>query len=182
MPQTATDTPDVPLANRKGILEALVGLSILVSLAGVVMPIVGGEIAGSRVEQAQADMLHIVNGLHAYTDDTLFLPTGIRGRTNVSWLYGPGELPQANPFAAGGEARPLSDVLLSDAMGGPGWQGPYLEELQPDPWGRAYLVNVDGLIDARESAMVLSAGPNGICETSAHASFAAGDDVVLPIR
>lgn len=175
-------TQDKALAHRKGVLEALVGLSILVSLAGVVMPIVGGEMAGTRSEQAVLEMQRIANGLHAYTDDTLFLPTGIQGRTNLAWLYGPGQLPQANPFAAGGEARALSDVLLADTLGGAGWSGPYVSALEPDPWGNAYLVNVDGLIDTRETAMILSAGPNGIVETRPTDSRAAGDDILLPLR
>lgn len=173
---------DVPIAHRRGVLEALVGLSILVSLAGVVVPVVGGELNGDLENIALQDMQQIVTGLRGYSNDTRYLPTGIQGRTNLSWLYGPGVVPEGNPFAAGGEARPLADALLSDAMGGPGWSGPYIDQLAPDPWGGSYLVNVDGLIDGRETAMVLSAGPNGICETGAHTRHPGGDDLLLPIN
>jgi hypothetical protein len=39
-------------------------------------------------------------------------------------------------------------------------------------------VNVEGLVDRRESAMVLSAGPNGIVETAAGAVRPSGDDLI----
>jgi len=178
---TESQTP-TPRRRPPGLLEALVGLSILVSLSGIVMPIVGAEMSASPEEQALLDMQHIVNGLRDYSQDTLYLPTGDEGRTNVSWLYGPGAVPSDNPFAAGGEARTLDDVLLDGGMGGNKWQGPYLDAVPTDPWGRAYLVNVDGLVDGRERAMVLSAGPDGTVETAPDADRAAGDDIQLPLN
>jgi hypothetical protein len=164
---------------RVGWLEGLVGLSVIVALAGVVSPIVGGATAQDAEGVANIQMLHIIDGLQAYSRDTLYLPTGNQGRTDVSWLYGPGVIPSDNPFAAGGEARPLEDALLIPAMGGRNWSGPYLDELVPDPWGNAYLVNVDGLIDSREEPMVLSAGPDGIVQTQPFESRPAGDDLLL---
>jgi hypothetical protein len=96
----------------------------------------------------------------------------------VTWLYGPGEMPRNHPFGSELEALPLSDALLTSAMGGDRWHGPYITRLEADPWGRAYLVNVEGLVDRRESALVLSAGANGIVETSAGAVRPGGDDLI----
>lgn len=172
------DRPD----GLPGLLEALVGLSILVSLSGVVMPLVGSSIRGDLQTQALSDMQHIVDGLRAYQSTTLFLPTGVQGRTNVAWLHGPGDLPAGNTFAAGGDGQPLQDVLLDDAMAGSRWQGPYVDGLHPDPWGHAYLLNVEGLVDGREPPVVLSAGPNGIVDTPAGSAVAQGDDILLPIN
>lgn len=173
---------ETPRRRPPGLLEALVGLSILVSLSGIVMPIVGGEVTQSPEQQALMDMQHIVSGLRDYSQDTLYLPTGDEGRTNVSWLYGPGSMPSDNPFAAGGEARSIDDVLLNATMGGSKWQGPYLDAVPSDPWGRAYIVNVDGLVNGREQAMVLSAGPDGVVETSPTAARPSGDDILLPVN
>ncbi|MFT7462613.1 MAG: hypothetical protein ACI9EF_000955, partial [Pseudohongiellaceae bacterium] len=62
---------------------------------------------------------------------------------------------------------------------GMGWDGPYIDDLSPDPWGRALLVNVDGLVSGREQALVLSAGPDGVVSTSPTSPKAGGDDIVL---
>jgi len=177
------DRPPASESRPIGILEALVGLSILVSLAGVLIPMVGAEVAGSQRDQALADMQQVVSGLRDYSNSTLYLPTGTEGRTNVSWLYGPGELPSGNPFASGGEGHALEDVLLNDGMAGPRWDGPYFSgPLDADPWGHAYLLNVEGLVTGRESAMVLSAGPDGVVDTAAEDRQARGDDIILPIN
>ncbi len=174
---------DRPARRNKpsGVLEALVALSILVSLSGVLMPVVGEEVGAAREAEALGEMQSIAAGLAAYSRDTLFLPTGVRGRTNVAWLYSPGAIPAGHGFGEGGEARPLDDVLLSANMGGPGWNGPYVSDLRSDPWGNAYLVNVEGWVNVREHAMVLSAGPDGIVQTPCHATQAEGDDLLLII-
>lgn len=188
MSVASTEAPAAPGATppdavRKGpppaLLESLVALALMLSLSGVVMPAVADGVAESRVIECQATMHDIARGIAAYSADTLFLPTGREGRTTVAWLYGPGALPVGNTFIEGGEGRALDDVLMSDVMGGHGWKGPYVAGLEPDPWGRAYLVNVDGWIDPRETPMVLSAGPNGVVETSEHDTQPGGDDILL---
>jgi hypothetical protein len=166
---------------RPGFLEAVVGLSVLVALSGVLMPVVRSSVGESRGLEAQHDMQGIAEGLAAYSHDTLFLPTGVEGRTNVAWLYGPGNIPAGQPFASGGEARSLSDVLQNPSMGGERWSGPYAGPLQADPWGNAYLVNVDGFLSPRERAVILCAGPDGRIESAADATRPAGDDLLLSI-
>ena len=188
-PEPATATPEafpVPedlhaparQGGRPGLLEALVALGILVSLSGVLMPAIGEEVGEARRMQTLADMDAIAGALARYQADTLTLPTGIGGRTDVAWLYGPGKIPAANPFSAGGEARALEDALLNASLGGTRWAGPYLGALSPDPWGGAYLVNVDGWLDARERPMILSAGPDGIVQTAPDAREPGGDDLL----
>lgn len=164
---------------KPGVLEALVALSVLVALSGVLMPVVGEEVGQSRAVTALRDLQSIAEGLGRYSRDTLYLPTGVEGRTNVAWLYGPGTIPAGHAFGAGGEARPLDDALLTDAMGGEHWSGPYVSGLGPDPWGHAYLVNADGWLTRQEAPMVISAGPDGIVQTPPDAWEAAGDDLLL---
>jgi type II secretory pathway pseudopilin PulG len=195
-----TDVVKPPRAEKprakQGLLEALVSLCVLVTLAGVVVPIGANHAEAARIEQTETDLADIARGLQAYTRDTGLTPTGIAGdaglgaasaggasgggaRTaDVTWLYGPGELPRNHPFGSELEARPLADALLTSVMGGERWSGPYATGLRPDPWGRAYLVNVDGLVDLRESAMVLSAGPDGVVETAAGSVRPGGDDLI----
>jgi hypothetical protein len=150
----------------------------LVSLSGVVMPAVGEQVVQARTNQAYTEMIDIAEGLAHYSNDTRFLPTGVQGRTNVAWMYGPGEIPGGHQFGTGGEARSLDDALLNASLGGEAWSGPYADELQSDPWGHAYLVNVEGWINQREHAIVVSAGPDGIVETAPDATSPAGDDLL----
>lgn len=176
-------TENTPKArSRPKTLAGIVSLGLMLGLAGVVGPDVAEELTGEPHEIALRDMQAIVSGLRSYSQDTLLLPTGIDGRTDVGWLYGPGELPQANPFVASGASRPLEDALQRDVMGGERWAGPYLGELPIDPWGRAYLVSVSGLVDGRTPPMVLSAGPDGFCDTPVSGRKALGDDVLLPLN
>lgn len=182
-----TDDPDQQDAERaRGngprIVSGLVALAVVLGLAGVVGPGVAGEVENVRRGLALQDMQEIVTGLREYSHDTLTLPTGVEGRTNVRWLVGPGALPGNLPFADESESRALDDVLISPAMGGKNWRGPYLLELPVDPWERAYLVSVSGLVDGRSTPMVLSAGPDGICDTAITARAAAGDDILLPLN
>lgn len=71
------------------------------------------------------------------------------------------------------------------------WRGPYLESIQPDPWGFKYIAVVAGGMpgDAREGEIifVISAGPNGRIETdmtqAGETELArGGDDLVFRVR
>ena len=168
--------------SRPGFLEAVVGLSVLVALSGVLMPVVKQEVGSTRTLDAQADMQHIAEGLSAYAHDTLYLPTGAEGRTNLAWLFGPGRIPAGSGFGNGGDTRTLDDALLNSSMGGANWKGPYVKDgLHPDPWGNAYLVNVDGFVTARQRGQILCAGPDGRIETAPDARQPAGDDLLLVV-
>lgn len=177
-PDATTRTPERDGPPR-GLLEALIAGCVLISLSGIVMPIVSGEVQGDRLRIAQQHTVEIGEALDAWTRSTLYLPTGRKGRTNVAWLYGPGTIPLDNPYTEGGDSAPLEDCLLNDAMAGDRFAGGYIQSLEPDPWGNAYLVNVDGWLDYRERAVVLSAGPNGRVDTPAEQTYAQGDDILF---
>jgi hypothetical protein len=171
--------PQNPRGSR--FLEALVCLCVVISIAGITMPIIADERAESRFEQSVLGMQNILDGLRDYSEQTHFLPTGNRGRTDVTWLYGPGELPRGLKLGNVSHSRSLDDILLNDSMAGSAWQGPYADPAR-DPWGRSYLVNVDGLVDPRQPAWILTAGPDGVMQTPASAQKAVGDDILLPIN
>ncbi len=180
-------TDPVPTPSKTagpGLLEGLVALSILVSLSGVLMPVVGSEVQQSRADTAHADMQLLGGALRAYTRDTQWLPSGRQGRTDIAWLYTPGELPSGASFGDVGAGHSIADFVLVDAMGGTAWAGPYLpsDTLHADPWGNAYLVHVDGWLNGRDNPFIVSAGPDGLLETRANDRQAGGDDLVWLLR
>lgn len=99
----------------------------------------------------------------------------------------------------GSDRDTIENHLISNTPGGTGtkaykttgknkWEGPYLPSINPDPWGKPYLVNI-GQMDPTQSkaAWVLSAGANGTIETSldqsAGASItASGDDIIARVK
>jgi hypothetical protein len=176
-----TKQPPRQARRGAGFLEALVSLCVVISIAGITMPIIADEQAENRLEQSVVGMQNILDGIRNYSEQTHFLPTGNRGRTDVTWLYGPGELPRGIKLGNVSHSRSLNDILLNDSMAGSAWQGPYGDPAM-DPWGRSYLVNVDGLVDPRRPSWILTAGPDGVMQTPASAQKAAGDDILLPIN
>ena len=230
-------------AVRCGVGQTLFEISVMVTvlmvLAGALLPVMGDSIANARVVRARNDAAQIATALANFQRDVGRLafagPTPrilSRSRIDsrpVEVLISNGVLPALAHTASApqlvGPARPgdaaasernvlgqwltLSHADALDAHlrfngrdyptqakgPGTGWNGPYLSgEIDADPWGHAYLVNVGVLGggpssgDARVACavFVLSAGPNGIVETpyrqpSSNAR-ACGDDVVVRIQ
>ena len=159
-------------------VEMLVILAIIVGLAGVVVPIVSQEVQDSRRAAAMDDLNRLATGLNQYIKDTLFYPTGKEGAARYDYLYTNGPLPSTGDFVHG-KGIHVEAFLNKPDFGGARWKGPYLQGVTTDPWGHAYVVNVRGFFDAGERAMILSAGPNGVVETSPRASQPGGDDLML---
>lgn len=93
-------------------------------------------------------------------------------------LAGPGKLPGSR------QLRPenTGDLLSAMTVGNPVsvlsrtgiWDGPYVSALPVDPWGSAYVVLGLGARDKR--FWILTAGPNGVLETTLDDISLAGDD------
>ncbi|MHC4944952.1 MAG: type II secretion system protein GspG [Planctomycetota bacterium] len=162
------------------VIEMVVIIAIVLGLAGVVVPIVAQEMNDSKKANAIADINRIATALNQYIKDTLYFPTGTEGTTTLHYLYTDGTLPQQNPFASG-EGKHVSEFLCSNFHGGERWKGPYLNSVSIDPWGNAYLVNVQGFYSVNERAMILSAGPDGVVETPTASLNPEGDDLMLLI-
>jgi prepilin-type N-terminal cleavage/methylation domain-containing protein len=95
----------------------------------------------------------------------------------------------------------LENHLITNTPGGSGtknyvttgklaWRGPYLPSVPPDPWGNAFLVNIgkgDPSASPKKAVFVISAGPDGILNTSSDAARNAvvtpsGDDIIARIQ
>jgi type II secretory pathway pseudopilin PulG len=161
-------------------IEMVIILAIIVGLAGVVVPIVSQEVQDSKKGNAVADLNRIATALNQYIKDTLYFPTGNMGSTSFHFLHTDGNLPVENVFDSGDHCH-VDRFLASSEFGGARWRGPYLQSGFCDPWGGAYIINVQGFFNPGERAMILSAGPDGLLATPPTALSPEGDDLMLLI-
>lgn len=196
------------------LIELTVVLAVIVTLALILTPSIANFINDSRMARARTDCQTIAAAVVQFYRDTGFFPqwaTAQAGgpgppQARLQVLMTQGNAPledQLSPWSTG-LSDPLADQLLINAPGYAmrtatsqfGWNGPYLSsELQSDPWGNRYLVNI-GMIDTspgvqtttgpKAAVWVLSAGPNGIVETPfagpVTSAALVGDDIGIRIQ
>lgn len=196
------------------LIELTVVLAVIVTLALILTPSIANFINDSRMARARTDCQTIAAAIVQFYRDTGFFPQWavaqnggpgppqMRLQVLMTQGYAPLE-DQPSPWSTG-LSDLLADQLLINAPGWAmrtatsqfGWNGPYLSsELQSDPWGNRYLVNI-GMIDTapgvqtasgpKAAVWVLSAGPNGTVETPfsrpvTNAALA-GDDIGIRIQ
>lgn len=177
------------LKQEKGftLIEVIVVAGIIAILAGILVPIIFKEIDESRVTRAHADVRSISNAVLIFRKDTGKWPTmdDTCSPDNLSMLSGDGNLP-TNYDAVGfnpGIPGSYNDHLSADTNGcyGALWKGPYIARVAADPWGNAYITNAETFADFNRPVWILSAGPNGITETTTDSVTLMGDDIGLRI-
>jgi len=98
------------------LVEMLLVLVILATLAAIVYPKVMGRSEQARITAAQTQIANFKTALDAFEVDTGYYPKGRNG---------------------------LNDLLVQprDVTG---WYGPYLESIPKDPWGNDYIYESPG--------------------------------------
>ncbi|MCB9833610.1 MAG: type II secretion system protein GspG [Planctomycetes bacterium] len=165
-------------------VEILLSFLLILALSAVVVPTGRRTIERSGVSRAEEGCRAIAEGLIEFVADTGSLPGGDRAPRCWTWLRGPGADCAFEVFPEGRVAE-LDWILVEDGTRiGERWGGPYVEGLQSDPWGRRYVVLLEGRGDdrgARRRVWVLSAGPDGVIETRPEDSRTVGDDLGLAL-
>jgi len=158
--------------------------AVMIACAGLVYPVVKSERMREDRAVANEQCRLIAVALNLYLKDRTGekYPVDPVSRKALDWLKGPGKFPANNPFGNDDSHGRLCQVLKVKDPNMPGWNGPYLENVEPDPWGHAYLVNTGGYHNSRERVWILSAGPNGIVETPLQSSALRGDDIGRILR
>ena len=104
--------------SRRGftLVEMLLVLVILATLAAIVYPKVMGRSEQARITAAQTQIANFKTALDAFEVDTGYYPKGRNG---------------------------LNDLIVQprDVTG---WHGPYLDSIPKDPWGNDYLYECPG--------------------------------------
>jgi len=166
------------------LIEMVITIAIISSLAAILVPIVAAELGDSAKARAQGDARRIGVAVDQFFKDVRFGPTGPLGNNTVEYLEGTGAPIAPNPFGDDGGAIEAIEDYLTDgaANGGPEWGGPYVAGVPPDPWGNAYLINVHGFYDAAEFVWVISAGPNGVFDTGPTDTLLQNDDLGILVE
>jgi prepilin-type N-terminal cleavage/methylation domain-containing protein len=187
------------------ILELVVVLAIIAVLAGVLTPFVANLVEDARVMRAARESQTIAEAIQNFNKSTGKWPIFVSGAsittssTYYEVLVGPGNLPAADanwlptPPSKRGDLSSILE-LNTPGYGTNGmfaWRGPYLNGLQSDPWGNAYLVNAKALrFGAKEAGFVISAGSDGTITTTFTQNIGSGqpavsisgDDIAARIR
>lgn len=173
------------------LIELVVVIAILAVLAGVLVPMVSGEVDDARAARASTDMKTIGNALTTYRTHTGVWPSNTA-------VTGP------SSYGNTSETCTQFPCLYANVYTQANWNGPYLnsgfkngstwnvagtnpgEGLQ-DPWGHAYHLwtyKAGGQMGDGGGILLVCAGPDGTVTTSrgkAAKGEAADDDVVFVV-
>ena len=190
--------------NEKGftLIEVVVVVAVIAILAAVLTPYITKYIDDSKVAKARNEVQVIAAAVTNAYKDLGRWPNQINATTDYGGLYTGTVLPAATLLgAATGWIAPtaaawssLDTHLVTNGHGYPAagdtkWSGPYATQLPVDPWGRPYIINAANFTSTTSPptpVWVLSAGPNGVVNTSiantAAAAVTGGDDIGFRVR
>ncbi len=161
--------------NQKGftLIEVVVVAGIIAILAGVLVPLIFGQIDESRLSRAKGDIKAIQTAITRFKNDCTFWPNRKNGTdpaTNViETLFSAGNAISGLGWVDGnGEGRPMKMFLETNDNNYTNWKGPYLSGAGADPWGNTYLVGAINFEDTTNGmpVWIISAGPDGIIQTN----------------
>ena len=189
------------------LIELAVVLAVIAVLAAILTPLVTAYIDQARTTRAAADVRAIAQAYQLHKRDTGQFPIYADDSNSDSdtavadVLKGGGTTPQADTgitgwhnFATSGDldahlnTNKLSLPTNNPARGRTAYRGPYIETINEDPWGNAYLANAAHLTRASTNiGFTLSAGPDGNIDTHANQASTGtlsvgGDDIVVRIK
>lgn len=169
------------------LIEVIVVAAIIAVLAGIIVPLVFKEVDESKISKAKADVKTIQTAIMMFYKDTKKWPyyVNVNGelQNNVTLLVTDGNKPANIDVNSDATIESnLRDHLVQNNIGyGYSWKGPYLSDINTDPWGNAYIVNAVNF-DSQSPVWILSAGPNGQLETSKDSQVLIGDDIGIRLQ
>jgi len=180
--------------------EAATILTAVSLLTAAAAPTVDDYVEDAKLVRATHDVRTLAVVLIRLFNDVAAERTAEKGWGSYVLLVGGGAAPATGGadtamWAASPDTSAvglLDDHLVTNAAGYTrrepgalfGWRGAYLQQqVQPDPWGHRYAVNISAMGETFAYTLVLSAGPNGIAEApfELDALPTAGDDIVAVV-
>lgn len=195
------------IATRAGgftLMEIVVVLAVVAVLAAVMTPSVIKHLNDSKVARATKEVETIATALTSFYKDTGRWPTDMDTNKSVGdqearlLRTAEGDLPAERNGNIGWLSlnpqetfenqiilnRPAgSNANRYDINGSNAWDGPYLNEIKSDPWGRTYLCNVANVHPGQNGPVwIISAGPDGVLDTRANNRTLQNDDIGFMLR
>lgn len=190
------------------LVELVVVLGVILLLSAIAVPMVQGYLEDGRRARAQAELKSFGAAVMSMYKDTGKYPVLDKSGKHTLRVVCTGEKPKSNPFKnnsawnqwlTSNYGDSLDNHLFRNSPGGKRngyattgerqWRGPYVSDATPlDPWGRPYVAMVLSSHSTHKSnyrkLIFLSAGENGIIETSANCTLKTeieGDDIGFTI-
>jgi prepilin-type N-terminal cleavage/methylation domain-containing protein len=185
------------------LVEVVVVIAVVALLAAILAPLIAKNIDDAKVARAENEAQVIAAGLAAFYKDVGRWPTmdatgTYNGVTQLATgtAADPGTTVASNGWdsdTSGAGIDFLENHLYNNTPKGAAaypttgkraWHGPYLNEAPLDPWGTPYMVNIEATdsTTAVEKGFVISAGPNGVMDTTeaaVRATVPQGDDIAV---
>jgi len=183
-------------------IEAVITIAVVVILAAILIPLVSQNINSARFARASSEVNTIGKAIFQFRQDMAVWPL-YAGASPRRLLFGDTDndnngVPGNTTLPAGWDTIPVGQRLSlyynlienrngysgPSARSGVSWNGPYLQEIHPDPWGNPYLVNSEWLYTSTtppNNVYVLSAGPGRppTVETAFTGNMPAGSDDII---
>lgn len=159
-------------------VETAMVLVLICSLTALVIPIAKRELVFAHGATAYSQTEEVARAITMVLKDTRMPPIEGGYGTFLGDGTPPANLKATKPLSTGAFASKEAPPSFSGSILGI-WKGPYLGAVRPDPWGNAIVVTSMG--DPELYIWCVSAGPNGILETTEHDRLAKGDDVATRV-
>ncbi len=135
------------------LVEILITISIIGILSSIVLTNLTDSRERAKIAKAQLELRGIRNAVLLLSSDTQLWPGGL-----ALDLVGCG----ASNNEIGDLSTDEAGIVGNDGTFDPNWNGPYMESIPVDPWGRNYFFDTDYQIeDTSWTAVLGSLGPNG---------------------
>lgn len=162
-------------------IETVITIAVIVILAAILVPLISQNIQSARHARAASEVSTVGKVIVQFRKDTARWPVWFGGGQRLL-LFGDQDAtndgnPDTSSIPPGWNAIPagsrlsLNYHLISynfgvgdnvsngpSPQGLPSWNGPYITDIKPDPWGNPYVVNAQWL-GGLGNVYVLSAGP-----------------------
>lgn len=187
-----------PGAQGFTLIEIIVILAVISILVAILTPTVLKYIDDARTSRAQEDVKTINAMLNDLIKDTGEYPgnklsgrtficsTGTQPSTGVVWCTAANFRDLSNHLVINDpneNGTPNEASVDYRSSGKFRWKGPYLQTLNPDPWGNAYAINASTLVGGNTMpTWVVSPGPDGVFQTNTTDTTLSGDDIGVRIK
>ena len=180
--------------NRRGftLIEVIVVAAIIAILAGILVPMIFNQIDEAKISRAKGDIKSLSTAIYSFRKDVGAWPKSTADAACNSTLLisnGPGlnaatsAALQAQQYNVN-EVKTFSSQLTNDPGNGcyGNWKGPYIANVDLDPWGNPYLLSTLDINTQGVPALIVSAGADGVFNTPRDSATVDSNDIGVRLK